>query len=178
MWLLFYVIDSLSVKLLQEGKQAIQRQPFLHNANLPTSILTDNHPSVSHREFENIYVKCHQHRRHYRRIDRQLYRRNQIRWYIIESSKTITPKCHIHRRIYRRNKIRRHLTESSKTWHNHRREYRRIIVRWHITVSSKIFRTKCHNPRRFHRQNSAVGNLSVTHITDRIIDGQRDFQSV
>ena len=55
MWLLFYVMDSLSVKLLQEGKQAIQRQPFLHNANLPTSIPTDNHPSVSHREFENIY---------------------------------------------------------------------------------------------------------------------------
>ena len=59
MWLLFYVMDSLSVKFLQEGKQAIQRQPFLHNANLPTSIPTDNHPSVSHREFKINYVKCH-----------------------------------------------------------------------------------------------------------------------
>ena len=59
MWLLFYVIDSLSVKFLQEGKQAIQRQPFLHNANLPTSMPTDNHPSVSHREFEINYAKCH-----------------------------------------------------------------------------------------------------------------------
>ena len=58
MWLLFYVMDSLSVKLLQEGKQVIQRQSFLHNVNLPT----DNHPSVSHREFEINYVKCHQHR--------------------------------------------------------------------------------------------------------------------
>ena len=114
MWLLFYVIDSLSVKFLQEGKQAIQRQPFLHNANLPTSIPTDNHPSVSHREFENIYAKCHKHRRHYRRLHRQLYRRNQIRRYITESSKTITTKCHIHRRIYRRNEICRHLTVSSK----------------------------------------------------------------
>ena len=134
-------MDSLSVKLLQKGKQAIQRQPFLHNANLPTSIPTDNHPSVSHREFENIYnkmpqsptsiptenhpsvshrefeniyAKCHQHRRHYRRLHRQLYRRNQIRRYITESSKTITTKCHIHRRIYRRNEIRRHITKSSK----------------------------------------------------------------
>ena len=60
MWLLFYVMDSLSVKLLQEGKQAIQRQPFLHNANLPTSIPTDNHPSVSHKEFKNIYNKMPQ----------------------------------------------------------------------------------------------------------------------
>ena len=59
MWLLFYVMDSLSVKLLQEGKQAIQRQPFLHNANLPTSMPTDNHPSVSHKEFEINYAKCH-----------------------------------------------------------------------------------------------------------------------
>ena len=46
MWLLFYVMDSLSVKFLQEGKQAIQRQPFLHNANLPTSMPTDNHPFI------------------------------------------------------------------------------------------------------------------------------------
>ena len=87
MWLLFYVMDSLSVKLLQEGKQAIQRQPFLYNAKLPTYIPTakqllvsnrefeniynkmpqsptsipmDNHPSVSHREFENIYNKMPQ----------------------------------------------------------------------------------------------------------------------
>ena len=60
MWLLFYVMDSLSIKLLQEGKQAIQRQPFLHNTNLPTSIPTDNHPSVSHKEFKNIYNKMPQ----------------------------------------------------------------------------------------------------------------------
>ena len=60
MWLLFYVMDSLLVKFLQEGKQAIQRQPFLHNANLPTSMPTDNHPSVSHKEFENIYNKMPQ----------------------------------------------------------------------------------------------------------------------
>ena len=60
MWLLFYVMDYLSLKLLQEGKQAIQRQPFLHNANLSTSIPTDNHPSVSHKEFENIYNKMPQ----------------------------------------------------------------------------------------------------------------------
>ena len=60
MWLLFYVMDNLSVKLLKEGKQAIQRQHFLHNTNLPTSIPTDNHPSVSQREFENIYNKMPQ----------------------------------------------------------------------------------------------------------------------
>ena len=71
MWLLFYVMDNLSVKLLQEGKQAIQRQPFLHNANLPTSIPTDNHPSVSHRELEIDYAKCHQHRQHYRQIHKE-----------------------------------------------------------------------------------------------------------
>ena len=60
MWLLFYVMDSLSVKLLQEGKQAIQRQPFLYNAKLPTSIPTAKHPSISNREFENIYYKMPQ----------------------------------------------------------------------------------------------------------------------
>ena len=53
-------MDSLSVKLLQKGKQAIQRQPFLHNAKLPTSIPTAKHPSVSNREFENIYNKMPQ----------------------------------------------------------------------------------------------------------------------
>ena len=45
MWLLFYVIDSLSVKLLQEGKQAIQRQLFLHNATI-TDVNTDGSQSV------------------------------------------------------------------------------------------------------------------------------------
>ena len=118
MWLLFYVIDSLSVKLLQESKQAVQRQPFLHNANLPTSIPTDHRPSgshrefeniynkmpqsptsiptdhrpsVSHKEFENIYAKCHQHRRNYRRLHRQLYRRNKIRRHHTVSSKNMPP---------------------------------------------------------------------------------------
>ena len=45
MWLLFYVIDSLSVKLLQEGKQPIQRQPFLQNATI-TDVHADGYPSV------------------------------------------------------------------------------------------------------------------------------------
>ena len=45
MWLLFYVIDSLSVKLLQEGKQAIQRQPFLQNATI-TDVHADGYPSI------------------------------------------------------------------------------------------------------------------------------------
>ena len=45
MWLLFYVIDSLSVKLLQEGKHAIQRPPFLHNATIADGH-TDGSPSV------------------------------------------------------------------------------------------------------------------------------------
>ena len=148
MWLLFYVMDSLSVKLLQEGKQAIQRQPFLHNANLPTSIPTDNHPSVSHREFEINYAKCHQHRRNYRRIHRHIHRRILVLRHLTESSKTFTTKCH-----------------------NHRREYRRILVRRYLIESSKIFTTKCHNHRR-------KGNLSVTHITDRNTDGPCDFQSV
>ena len=46
MWLLFYVMDSLSVKLLQEGKQAIQRQPFLQHATITDIHAADGYPSV------------------------------------------------------------------------------------------------------------------------------------
>ena len=103
MWLLFYVMDSLSVKFLQECKQAIQWQPFLRNANLPT----DNHPLVYHRELEIDYAKCHQHRQHYRRIHRHIHRRILVRRHITESSKTFTTKWRNHRRIV----IRRYITE-------------------------------------------------------------------
>jgi hypothetical protein len=48
----------------------------------PTSLPTDINPSTFHREFENNYLKCHNHRHTYQRI--------YIRRHFTESSKIIT----------------------------------------------------------------------------------------
>ena len=48
----------------------------------PTFVPTVICPSTFHREFENNYLKCHNHRR--------LYRQNNVRRHFTESSKIIT----------------------------------------------------------------------------------------
>ena len=48
----------------------------------PTTIPTDSSPSTSHREFENNYSKCHNHR--------LTYRQTWVRRHLAKSSKIIT----------------------------------------------------------------------------------------
>jgi len=110
----------------------------LNSALSSTSILTEQSPSTFHRELKNIYCKCHNHRR--------LYRRTTIRWHFIESWKIFTANAtitddftdgqpsvgisqrvekyllqmpHSHRWIYRRTSIHRDLS----TVHNHRQNH-------------------------------------------------------
>ena len=88
--------------------------PTTFSTDTPTPTPMDSSPSVSHREFEINYAKCHQHRRNYRRIHQHIHRRILVLRHLTKSSKTFTTKCHNHQRPYRRITIRRYLTESSK----------------------------------------------------------------